>query len=67
MIMTIPAAIVATMECSIDRDVEVRSSKSRPETGIIKLENTVKNQKDETVATWETVLMVPTRTKEQKP
>lgn len=47
--------------------LEVRSSKSRPETGIIKLENTVKNQKNETVATWETVLMVPTRTKEQKP
>jgi acyl dehydratase len=47
--------------------LEVRSSKSRPETEIIKFENTVKNQRDEAVATWETVLMVPTRTKEQKP
>jgi acyl dehydratase len=47
--------------------LEVRSSKSRPETGIIKSENTVKNQRDEAVATWETVLMVSTRTKEHKP
>ena len=47
--------------------LEVRSSKSRPETGIIRFENTVRNQRDETVATWETVLMVPTRMMEHKP
>jgi acyl dehydratase len=47
--------------------LEARSSKKRPETGIIKSKNTVKNQRDEAVATWETVLLVPTRTKEQKP
>jgi acyl dehydratase len=47
--------------------LEARPSKSRPETGILKFKNTVKNQRDEAVAIWETVLMVPTRTKGQKP
>lgn len=47
--------------------LETRPSKSRPETGILKLKNTVKNQKDEAVATWETVLMMPTQTSEQQP
>jgi acyl dehydratase len=46
--------------------LEARPSKSRPETGILKFKNTVKNQKGEAVATWETVLMVPARAKEQK-
>jgi acyl dehydratase len=46
--------------------LEVRSSKSRPETGIIKFKNTVRNQRDEAVVTYETILMVPARTKEQK-
>jgi acyl dehydratase len=46
--------------------LEAKTSKSRPETGILKFKNTVKNQRDEAVATWETVLMVPTRVKEQK-
>ena len=63
---TVPVFIGDTIR--VESEVlETRSSKSRPETGIIKLKNTVKNQKDETVATWETVLMVPTRTEEQKP
>jgi 3-hydroxybutyryl-CoA dehydratase len=47
--------------------LEARPSKSRPETGILKFKNTVKNQRDETVATWETALMVSTRIKDQKP
>ena len=47
--------------------LEARPSKSRPETGILRFKNAVKNQRDEAVATWETVLMVPTRIKEQKP
>ena len=47
--------------------LEARPSKTRPETGVLKFKNTVKNQRDEAVATWETALLVPTRTKEQKP
>ena len=47
--------------------LEARPSKSRPETGILKFKNTVRNQRDEAVATWETVSMVPRRIKEQKP
>ena len=46
--------------------LEARPSKSRPEKGIIKFKNTVRNQRDEPVATYETVLMVPAQTKEQK-
>ncbi|MGQ9624184.1 MAG: MaoC/PaaZ C-terminal domain-containing protein [Candidatus Bathycorpusculaceae bacterium] len=38
--------------------IEARSSKSRPDTGILKFRNAVKNQRDEVVATWETALMV---------
>lgn len=47
--------------------LDARPSKSRPETGILKLRNTVKNQRDEAVATWETALMVPTRKKGHRP
>jgi acyl dehydratase len=47
--------------------LEARPSKSRPETGVLKFRNTVKNQRDEAVATWENVLMVPAGTKEKKP
>ena len=47
--------------------LEARPSKSRPETGILKFKNTVKNQRDEAVAAWETALMVPTRIKGQRP
>jgi 3-hydroxybutyryl-CoA dehydratase len=46
--------------------IEARPSKSRTETGILKFKNTVKNQRDEVVATWENVIMVPTRAKEKK-
>jgi acyl dehydratase len=45
--------------------IEARPSKSRPDTGILKFKNSVKNQRDETVATWETALMVSTRQKEK--
>ncbi len=38
--------------------LEARPSKSRPEALILRLKNTVKNQKDEVVATWNSVLMV---------
>lgn len=38
--------------------IEVRPSKSRPNAGILKFKNTVKNQREETVATWESALMV---------
>jgi len=44
--------------------LEARPSKSRAEMGILKFKNTVKNQRDEAVATYETALMVSTRTKE---
>ena len=45
--------------------IEARPSKSRADTGILKFKNSVKNQRDETVATWETALMVGARQKEQ--
>ncbi len=45
--------------------IEARLSKSRPEAGILKFKNTVKNQRDEAVATWETALMVATRLQER--
>jgi acyl dehydratase len=38
--------------------IEVRPSKSRPNAGILKFKNVVKNQREETVATWESALMV---------
>lgn len=38
--------------------IEARTSQSRPGAGILKFKNTVKNQRDEEVATWETVVMV---------
>ncbi len=41
--------------------IEARPSKSRPGAGILRFKNTVKNQRDEDVATWETALMVSTR------
>jgi 3-hydroxybutyryl-CoA dehydratase len=42
---------------------EARQSESRPEAGILKFKNTVKNQRNDVVATWETALMVNTRSK----
>ena len=45
--------------------IEARPSKSRPGAGILKFKNTVRNQRDEDVATWETALMVSTRPKGQ--
>jgi len=45
--------------------IEARQSKSMPSAGILKFKNTVKNQKDEDVATWETALMVGMRPKGQ--
>ena len=41
--------------------IEARPSKSMPGAGILKFKNTVKNQRDEDVATWETALMVSMR------
>lgn len=43
--------------------IEARPSKSRPDAGILKFKNIVKNQRDEEVATWETALMVSARSK----
>jgi len=43
--------------------IEARPSKSRPGAGILSFKNTVKNQRDEDVATWETALMVCMRPK----
>ena len=45
--------------------IEARPSKSMPGAGILKSKNTVKNQRDEDVATWETALMVSMRPKGQ--
>ena len=45
--------------------IEARPSKSMPGAGILKFKNTVKNQRDEDVATWETALMVSMRPKGQ--
>jgi 3-hydroxybutyryl-CoA dehydratase len=45
--------------------IEARPSKSMPGAGILKSKNTVKNQRDEDVATWETTLMVSMRPKGQ--
>jgi len=44
--------------------IEARPSKSRPEAGILKFKNTVKNQRDEEVATWETAAMLNKKPKE---
>ena len=38
--------------------IEARSSKSIPDAGILKFRNTVKNQNNENIATWETALVV---------
>jgi len=43
--------------------IEVRPSKSKPDAGILKLKNTVKNQREEAVVTWEAALMVSKRLK----
>ncbi len=45
--------------------IEARPSKSMPGAGILKFKNTVKNQRDEDVATWEAALMVSMRPKGQ--
>ncbi len=45
--------------------IEARPSKSSPRAGILKFKNTVKNQRDEEVATWEAALMVSMRPKGQ--
>ena len=41
--------------------IEARPSKSRSDAGILKILNTVKNQKNEKVATWEITLMIGKR------
>ena len=38
--------------------IEARTSQSRPDAGILKFKNTVKNQRDEEVATYEAAVMV---------
>lgn len=43
--------------------IEARPSKSMPGAGILKFKNTIKNQRDENVATWETAIMVSMRPK----
>jgi len=43
--------------------IEARPSKNTPGAGILKFKNTVKNQRDEDVATWETALLVSTKPK----
>ena len=45
--------------------IEARPSKSMPGAGILRFKNTVKNQRDEDVTTWETALMVRRRPKER--
>jgi len=42
---------------------EARPSSSRPGTGILRFKNTVKNQRNEDVAMWETAIMVSTKPK----
>ncbi|MFQ5999208.1 MAG: MaoC/PaaZ C-terminal domain-containing protein [Candidatus Bathyarchaeia archaeon] len=46
--------------------IEARPSKSMPGAGILVFKNTVKNQRDEDVATWETAIMVRRRPEEQQ-
>ena len=41
--------------------IEARPSKSMPRAGILRFKNTVKNQRDEDVANWETTVMVSRR------
>jgi len=45
--------------------IEARPSKSRHHAGIVKFKNTVKNQRDEDVASWEATLMVSRRLEEK--
>ena len=45
--------------------IEARPSKSMSGAGILKSKNTVKNQRDEDIATWETAVMVRRRPEER--
>jgi len=45
--------------------IEARPSKSMPRAGIMKFKNTVKNQRDKTVASFETTVMVSRRLEEK--
>ena len=45
--------------------IEARPSKSMPHAGILRFKNTVKNQRDEDVASWETTVMVSRRLEEK--
>jgi acyl dehydratase len=45
--------------------IEARPSKSTPHAGILRFKNTVKNQRDESVASWETTVMVSRRLEEK--
>lgn len=45
--------------------IEARPSKSMPRAGILKFKNTVKNQREEDVASWETTVMVSRRLEEK--
>ena len=59
---TAPVFIGDTIRVEVEV-IEARPSKSRLGAGILRFKNTVKNQRDEDVATWETALMVSTRPK----
>ena len=45
--------------------IEARPSKSIPRAGILRFKNTVKNQRNEDVASWETTVMVSRRLEEK--
>lgn len=54
---TAPVFIGDTIRVELEV-IEARPSKSKPDLGILKFRNTVKNQRDEVVAAYETALMV---------
>lgn len=55
--LSLPVFIGDTIHVELEV-IEARNSQSRPEAGILKFRNTVKNQRNEEVATWETAVIV---------
>ena len=55
--LSLPVFIGDTIRVELEV-TEARTSQSRPDTGILRFRNTVKNQNNQEVATWETTVMV---------
>lgn len=60
---TAPVFIGDTIKVELEV-IEARPSKSRSDAGIIKIKNTVKNQRNEEVATWEIAFLIRKKSNE---